>query len=160
MSALPAGKGDSSGRVEPASYEAEILQSLRQISRALDIGSRQLNAGYEITSPQLVCLHSLAEPGEHTATSLSKRVHLSPSTIVGIIDRLEQKSLVVRNRDTRDRRVVYVSVTPKGRKLVSSVPGPLQKNLAAGLRGLTREQRAAIAQSLKTIANLMNAVES
>lgn len=138
-------------------YEEEILQSLRRISRALDISSRQLQAGYEVTTPQLLCLLTLVEPGRHTATSLSKRIHLSPSTLVGIIDRLEQKGLIERERDTSDRRVIYLSATAKGKRLAVSVPGPLQKNLASGLRRLSRKQRASIADALRTIVSLMDA---
>ncbi len=145
--------------VRARSYEKEILQSLRRITRALDINSRRLKAGYEITTPQLVCLLSLVEPDQHTATSLSKRIHLSPSTVVGIIDRLEQKGLARRERDTSDRRLVYITATAKGRRLAISVPGPLQMNLAHGLRRLSQKRRAIIAEALRTIVQLMDAPE-
>jgi DNA-binding MarR family transcriptional regulator len=59
-------------------------------------------------------------------TEIADNVDLSPSTVVGIVDRLEEKALVVRERDTKDRRVVFVKPTKAGKELVKETRHPVQ----------------------------------
>lgn len=50
-----------------------------------------------------------------TASQLAQIMHLTPSAMTSVIDKLEKKGYVVRNRDTKDRRVVQIGLTHKGR---------------------------------------------
>lgn len=138
-------------------YDLQVLQSLRRIMRAVDIYSRKLKNQCNLTAPQLVCLSALAESGPETVSRLAKRVHLSASTVVGILDRLEKHGLVERHRDQGDRRVVNVSATASGRKLVAAAPSALQENLADGLAQLPEQEQATIARSLAKVVELMEA---
>ncbi len=149
---------DGQTPVLPANrYDLQILQSLRQIIRAVDIYSRKLQTQCNLTAPQLVCLNALTESGATTVTGLARRVHVSASTIVGILDRLERHGLVERHRDDEDRRVVNVSATELGRTLVAAAPSVLQENLANGLASLPEQEQATIARSLAKVAQLMEA---
>jgi DNA-binding MarR family transcriptional regulator len=141
------------------SYEVDVLQSLRRIIRAVELYSRRLKAEHDLTAPQLVCLLTVAEGGDTTASRLSARMHVSPSTVVGILDRLEARDLIARERDATDRRVVRVSVTSKGRRLARGAPSPLQDNLAQALAQLPDGEQATIADSLRRIVDLMEARE-
>jgi DNA-binding MarR family transcriptional regulator len=138
-------------------YETQILKSLRQIVQATDIHSRRLKSEYDITVPQLVCLISIVEDGPLTATRIAEEVFLSPSTVVGILDRLESRGLIQRDRDATDRRVVHVSATDKGRAVVDTTPSPLHESLIAGLKKLTLEEQEVIANSLRQIVRMMHA---
>lgn len=141
----------------PVRYDLRVLRALRRIMRCVDLYSKQLTASEQITVPQLICLLTLQERGSLTATALSREVHLSPSTVVGIIDRLEDKGLVSRERGTADRRVVQVAVTPKGAALCAKAPSPLQATLARALNGLPELEQATIALSLERVVELMEA---
>jgi DNA-binding MarR family transcriptional regulator len=90
--------------VPKASYDLRILQALRRIIRAVDIHSHKLSTQHKITGPQLACLMAIKEEVPLTSGNLAKKVYLSPSTVVGIVDRLEEKKLVKRNRSSKDRR--------------------------------------------------------
>lgn len=136
-------------------YDLQILQSLRRIIRAIDIHSRKLRIQHDITAPQLVCLLSIADDGPITSTKISQHVHLSPSTLVGILDRLEMKGLIQRKRDTKDRRLVYVTATEKGLETVKYAPSPLQDGLATALKDLPELEQTTIALSLERIVDLM-----
>ena len=92
-------------------YDLWIFQSLRRIMRAVDLYSAKLVSNYEITSPQLICLLTLHNDGPLTTSALAKLVHLSNSTVVGILDRLEKRGLIHRERGREDRRLVLVSIT-------------------------------------------------
>lgn len=135
--------------------EARILDSLRSIAHALELHSRQLAARFDITSTQLACLLDIARTGSLTATALARHVHLSPSTLVGVLDRLEKKGLVRRERDLRDRRLVYVSVTERGAEVTRNLPSPLPDRLTEALANLSELEAGTIALSLETVVNLM-----
>jgi len=141
---------------EAPRYDLSIFQSLRQIIRALDIHSRKLSSVYGITGPQLLCLQTIAAEGPLTQLALSQRVHLSASTVVGILDRLEHKQLVKRERDTKDRRRIFVGVTAAGRKLLTKAPSPLQDALAAALSDIGELEQATIALSLRRVVELLD----
>ena len=139
------------------SCDQRILHSLRQLIRAVDIHSRKLASEYHITGPQLVCLLEVAEHGPTTATRIAQRVHLSASTVVGILDRLESKGLISRKRDRNDRRLVHVTVTASGRHLIDRAPSPLQASLYEALGQLPEDEQARLADSLDKIARLTKA---
>lgn len=91
--------------------------------------------------------------------TLAKEIHLSASTVVGILDRLEEKELIIRQRDKKDRRVVKVSTTEKGRAFASDSPSPLQDKLEKSLKELSDLEQATISLSLQRIVELMEAEE-
>jgi DNA-binding MarR family transcriptional regulator len=138
-------------------YDLQILRSIRRVIRAVDIYSRKLKAGYRLTSPQLVCLTSITVHEPTTASRIAEDVFLSPSTVVGILVRLESKGLVIRERDVQDRRVVNIRSTEKGRRIVRDTPSPLQDNLSQSLPRLPLLEQAAIALSLEQVVKLMEA---
>jgi len=141
------------------SYDRKILRSLRRIVRAIDLYSRDVRSVCGLTVPQLICLTAAAREDRITSAALALRVHLSPSTLVGILDRLEQKQLVTRTRSEVDRRQLLIHVTKKGQEAIANAPSPLQDNLASGLRGLSVKEQVAIVDSLATIVDLMEADE-
>ena len=152
------GKTSSPPAVIPeTSYDLKILQSLRRIIRAVDLHSRKLSMQHQITGPQLACLLVVNSHGPLTVSSLARQVYLSPSTIVGILDRLEQKALVLRRRSSHDRRVVNIEITQAGRNLVCSAPSPLQETLAKALQNLPEEEQVSITKALEKIVALMEA---
>jgi DNA-binding MarR family transcriptional regulator len=139
--------------------DVAILQAIRRILRSVEIHSRKLSAEHDVTGPQLVCLLAALDQGTATATSIAHQVHLSPSTVVGVLDRLEAKGLVERRRDLRDRRIVNVQATPRGRALARRAPLPLGDRLAEALQKLDEGERRAIARSLERIVDMMEARE-
>lgn len=138
-------------------HDLKILQALRRIIRSVDLHSRKLSMQHNITAPQLVTLLAIADHGPVTIAGLSSEIHLSPSTLVGIIDRLENKGLVERKRDTQDRRRVFIQITKHGKKFSSSAPSPLQERLAQSLEALTPLERSTIALSLERVVEFMEA---
>jgi DNA-binding MarR family transcriptional regulator len=143
-------------QVENTQYDLRILRALRRITRSIALHSRQLAACSNITAPQLICLRAVIDNGQPiTATAISREIHVSPSTVVGILDRLEDKGLVRRERGREDRRIVFVSATEAGVALAESTPSPLQKKMADALNELPELEQATITLSLERIVRLM-----
>jgi DNA-binding MarR family transcriptional regulator len=124
--------------------------------RALDVLSRKLAADSGVTSPQLACLRHIVREGTTTTTDIARSIHLSPSTVVGIIDRLEEKGLVRRERDRRDRRVVGLTPTERGKQVVAETPHPVKAmfdNQRA--KDLTEEDYERIAVALEDVVRVL-----
>jgi len=161
----PAVTSTMSGTVLPANsmfqqvpttrYDLRVLQALRQIIRAVDLHSRQLLRQHKITGPQLIILLTVEKYELVTVSALAGHIHLSPSTVIGILDRLETKGFIRRERDTRDRRLVQVSLTEQGKVLASNAPSPLQDTLSEAMGKLPETELLLIAESLERIVGLM-----
>ena len=139
------------------SYDLRIFQALRRIIRAIDIHSHKLATQYKITGPQLSCLLALDEEGTLTSANLAKKVHLSPSTVVGIVDRLEEKKLATRKRASQDRRQVHISITSTGKELLASSPSLLEDSLSTALGALPETEQVAMTMAVEKLVNLLEA---
>jgi DNA-binding MarR family transcriptional regulator len=136
-----------------------ILDSVRQIIRAVDMDSRRLILEHRITAPQLMCLRAVIEKGSTTASGIARRIHVSQSTLVGILDRLEIKGLIERSRSTEDRREYIVTPTEEGRHVVGRVPFPLQHTLGRALIQLSEEDRLQTAAVFERLVELIGAAK-
>ncbi|PWY53969.1 MarR family transcriptional regulator [Legionella qingyii] len=132
-----------------------IILALRKIMQQMDYHSRRLNKCYGLTVPQIVCLYEIYENGKMTISALSKRIYLSMSTIVGVIDRLEEKQFVSRTRDIQDRRIIYIDITEKGNEFVSAAPYLLHNRLNDNLQVLTVDEQIALANSINLLVDLL-----
>lgn len=74
-------------------------------------------APYGVTPGQYAVLRCLWDENAQTARKLTERLALDGSTITGILDRMEQKGLIIKLTDPKDRRAMQVTLTPQGRKL-------------------------------------------
>jgi DNA-binding MarR family transcriptional regulator len=136
---------------------SEIMQSLRRIFKATQDYSFEVSDKFGITGPQLWALNTLSKNEGLPLGELSKKMYLRPSTITGIIDRLEKRGYVVRNRDQRDRRVVRILLTSKGKRLAKKGPNPIQGKMIYGLRGLNRGELRSIYDSIQKLVEIMEA---
>lgn len=136
-------------------YDKRVLSSLRQIIHATDKYSRKLRTELQITVPQLLCLQTIIDSGEISASRISQIIHVSKSTMVGILDRLEEKKLILRERSKLDRRQVIIVATDKGRGLAENAPSPLQDRLSQRLQELPDTELDLIASGLEKIVELM-----
>ena len=136
-------------------YDIRILQSLRRIIHAVDVQSRRIAASYGVTVPQIICLVKVVEKGPLNTNALSKEIFLTSSTVIGILDRLEEKGYILRTRDTKDRRQVFVDSTGAGKKLVKNTPGLINETLCNAFNELSKLELSTIALSLEKIIGLM-----
>ncbi len=135
--------------------EYRLLCALRRIIRAVDIYSRKLNNQLGLTTPQLLCLCTLADAEKMTLSELTKSVDLSGSTVNGIVDRLEIKKCLIRQRSSEDRRKVYLHMTDMGKSLVKKAPSLLQDKLSSEFSKLAETEQATITEALEKVVKMM-----
>ena len=78
-------------------------------------------AGYDLTPVQYAALTSVrTHPGIDQAT-LAGLIAYDRTTITGVVDRLAQKGLLVRQANSRDRRVRELQITEEGRRVLCGI---------------------------------------
>jgi len=133
----------------------EIMESLRRIFKAIQDYSYDVSDKFGTTGPQLWALKTISQNESLSLGELGRRMYLHPSTITGLIDRLEKKGLVERDRDQTDRRVIKLNLTLKGRGLVKRAPNPIQGKMIYGLRRLKRKELNSIHHSVQKLVEVM-----
>jgi DNA-binding MarR family transcriptional regulator len=144
-----------SGRVTRDVAISEIMQSFRRIFKAIQDYSHEVSSKFGITGPQLWALKTIFQNESLSLSDLSERMYLHRSTITGVIDRLEKKGYVTRNRDKMDRRVIYVQLTSEGKRLAKKAPNPAQGKMIYGLKNLKRRELNLIYNSLQKLVKIM-----
>ncbi|HET8714508.1 MAG TPA: MarR family transcriptional regulator [Holophagaceae bacterium] len=134
-----------------------IFHDIRRIVRALELFSKEVDVKFNLTAPQLWALWELGKDGPLSLKDLSARIQLHPSTVVGVVDRLEAKGLVARKADPEDRRRVRLSLTAAGRALRRKVPHPAQGRLLHALQQMSDKQISSIHTSVATLVKAMEA---
>jgi DNA-binding MarR family transcriptional regulator len=138
----------------------KILMDLRKITRAIDLNSKKLSSQTSLTAPQVVSLIAVYHQEALTLAEIAEQVHLSSSTMVGIIDRLEAKNLVIRERSKTDRRQVLIRITEEGRKMAKKSPLPLQEELIKSLSKLPEAQQRNLAKALELLVKMLDFKDS
>ena len=132
-----------------------ILLSLRRISRAFDLHSRQLVKSTGLTAPQLVVLRALSREGPLSPSLIARHVSLSPATITSIMDRLLKLGLVEREKRASDRRQVEIRLTEKGKAAFDNAPELLRPGFLDQYWILPDWERQMILAGLSRLADLM-----
>lgn len=135
----------------------DVLVTLRQIIRAIDMHSKQLVKRYGLTAPQLMVLKEIMADQDINIGRVAKKVSLSQATVTNIIDRLENRGLVTRERSVQDKRRVIVRVTEQTRKILKNDPSVLQEEFVSKFKELEDWEQNLILSSIQRIAKMMNA---
>lgn len=136
----------------------EVLSSLRRVIRATDIHSKQLTKTVGLTSPQLLLLQAIRASSENsTIGNLAKKISLSQATVTSIIDRLEGRNLVTRQRSKTDKRYVWLYLTEEGKQVLARAPTPLQEHFVQKFGKLDDWEQNMILSSLQRLAKMMDA---
>ncbi|MFM1895728.1 MAG: hypothetical protein RLZZ385_802 [Pseudomonadota bacterium] len=137
----------------------QVIVALRRVIRSIELHSRSLMSTHGLTGPQATLLRALlAKP--LTAGDLAEQVNLSQGTVTDILNRLEQRQLLRRTRDTEDRRRVIVELTDTARSMLSSAPPLLQERFSSRFNQLADWEQSLLLASLQRIAHMMDADES
>jgi len=134
----------------------KVIAALRRVIRAVDLHSRTLVESHGLTGPQALILKAL-QNGSLSAGELATSVSLSQGTVTDILNRLEQRGLIKRIRDTQDRRRVLVQATDAGHALLKQSPPLLQERFAERFNNLQDWEQTQLLASLQRIAAMMDA---
>lgn len=115
---------------------AEVVNHLRRLFRAIQEHSKAILRKTGLSGPQLWALAILKDEPELSLGELAERLFAHPSTVSGIVDRLERRGAIRRAVDPLDGRGIRLSLTPVGRRLLKRSPPPFQVGLSRALGAL------------------------
>jgi DNA-binding MarR family transcriptional regulator len=137
-------------RVQKATY------LIRRLMQAGAYHTKDLNKKYGVSTAQIACLLALYEEGPSSLSHIAKKIMVRSSTLTGIIDRLEQKGLVVRIRESMDRRIITIRLTEAGQRLAQNAPPIIPPKIVDGLRQLAEDEGELIIQSLEKLSQMID----
>jgi len=125
-----------------------------QLSRVSRAGARywhKVVADYGVTSAQALVLLCLALEDRITARQLGAKIEFDSATLTGLVDRLTKAGLVERQNNPRDRRAIFICLTPEGRDTATRLETLIEPANQAFLSALTPEEALILRALLKKI---------
>jgi MarR family transcriptional regulator, organic hydroperoxide resistance regulator len=135
----------------------QVIDNFRRVFQATIEYSKAAERSTGLTAPQLWALKVLADDSPIRVSDLARLMYLTPATVVGIIDRLEEKGLVTRNRSKEDRRVVHLELTTTGMTIVSNAPEVTQTILLKGLEELSDKDFSTVVEGMQLMVRILGA---
>jgi DNA-binding MarR family transcriptional regulator len=114
---------------------SEIAVRLNDAAAAADAYRQTTSRLLGLGVPETTILVHLLQEGPRTPTALARRVGVTPASATAQLDRLELAGHVVRQANPRDRRSVLVSLTTRGRELVSRLFAIYRADVERGVEG-------------------------
>jgi DNA-binding MarR family transcriptional regulator len=96
--------------------------------------------GGKLSLVHLNVMMTLDADGPLPMGALAEAMDVSQASVTGIVDRMEQRELVERQRDDEDRRVVRVALTDEGRQLIGTLAAQRREHMAQLLEDLTDDE--------------------
>ncbi len=124
-------------------FASRVTELLPQLAR--DMARRENNYLTKgvITPPQVWVLRQLTRQPECSMRELADAMKMGLSSVTGMVDRLVRQGLANRRRAEQDRRVVFVDITAKGRRILKEILGQHHRTVLELFGSLTAEERFA-----------------
>lgn len=133
-----------------------IIKQLRILFRAVQAHSRSVETRCGLSSAQLWMLYEVSLSHGIKVTELASILSIHRSTSSNMLDKLEKKNLISRDRSKLDQRSVHIYITEEGKELLTQAPSPQQGQLSNTLSKLTSEQLTNLETSLQVFIDALN----
>lgn len=133
---------------------ARALRTFVKLVRASESLAGRLTRGITragLTISQFGALEALLHKGPMCQRELGAKLLKSTGNITMVVDHLEQRGLVRRERDTRDRRYVTVHLTDAGRELIQAVFPPHAAAIEREMSVLTAEEQELLGELCRRV---------
>ncbi len=125
-----------------------FMQRMWDLVHALDVRSKRMRKLLGVTGPQRLVIRVLGKSPDLTARDLSDTLGIDPSTLTGILNRLENQGMLTRRTDPEDRRRVRFRLTAAGLRIDRERKGTVE---AAVRRALNRADDAMVEHSIQLL---------
>jgi DNA-binding MarR family transcriptional regulator len=95
----------------------EFMKLLWAVDHGLQSASKRMESAFGITGPQRLVVRIVGRFPGISAGALADVLHVHPSTLTGVLRRLEERGVVQRRGDPNDGRRALFALTPRGKKL-------------------------------------------
>jgi len=138
--------------------ENSIGYLIRRGSTLLRDGLEEAFEGHGLTFVQWVTLMRLRDDPALTAGDLCRDLHHDTGAFTRVLDHLEGRGLVRRERSAEDRRVVRLHLTPEGRQAVQGMVPIVVERLNDALQDFSAAEVATLARLLRRLTERLERV--
>lgn len=156
MSTDNSGNLNTTNKKFPSDHTKQIIFSIRRLIQASELYTKELNKKYQVSAAQLNCILTLYEYGPLPPSKIANHMMVKSSTVTGVVDRLENKGLAERMRNSPDRRVITIELTEAGKKLAENAPPPIQQKIIDGLKQTETGKKEQIVRSLNVLTDMLD----
>jgi MarR family transcriptional regulator, organic hydroperoxide resistance regulator len=146
----------ASSKLQPAGETLQFMQRMWDFVHALDVRSKRMSQTIGVTGPQRLVIRLVGQKPGQTASDIASMLGKHPSTLTGVLARLESRNLIIREIDPSDRRRARFKLTPGGKKIDRERKGTVE---AATRRALGRVPDTAIETTLDLVAKLVEELQ-
>ena len=129
-----------------------FMRLLWAVAHGLESTSKRMGAQLGVTGPQRLVLRLIGHYSRLSPGELADLLHVHPSSLTGVLGRLERSKLLERHRDPGDGRRAILLLTAKGRALNAKRSGTVEQSVGRALATLSPTTLAAAGQVLAAIA--------
>jgi DNA-binding MarR family transcriptional regulator len=148
------------GSDPPLGEVLDFLRWLWAVDHGLERAGCRMETRLGVTGPQRLVIRLVGRfPGIRPGR-LAAIMHLHPSTVSGLLARLERRGLVVRRPDPRDGRRVRLGLSARGRALDVPAEGTIEAAVAKVLTSFPPSRIAAAREVLGALAGALLADRS
>lgn len=135
------------------SREEEVFLSIQRTAEMLWWRVNETLKEAELTPTQYNALRILRGAGESGAScsEISERLVTKDSDITRLLERLETRGLISREREAKDRRIIITRITGKGLRILASLDAPIAQCHRRQLGRLKAEQLASLSELLEAV---------
>jgi MarR family transcriptional regulator, organic hydroperoxide resistance regulator len=134
-----------------ASDPVSVLKLFRVIFQSVNRHSHEVERKAGIGGAQLWALAEISGRPRITVTELAKAMSIHQSTASNLLEKLESQDYVERNRSEEDRRVVLLTLTPRGEEVLHKAPLPYRGVLTDALLKMDESSLALLQGSLEQL---------
>lgn len=145
---------------KPLGETLSFMQLLWAVTHGLESASKRMHAELGVTGPQRLVLRIVGHHSRISAGELAEVLHIHPSSLTGMLQRLEQAELIRRESDPFDRRRALIELTRRGMRLNDERAGTIEANIASALARLSKDKVAGAKAVLKALAASLEADDS
>jgi DNA-binding MarR family transcriptional regulator len=106
---------------------------------------------FDLNYQQMYLLKFLKRKSPSRVSDIAMELRIPVFTATRLIGQLEQKSLVTKNRDMKDRRNIFVKITAEGRDLVKNIETHIIDLIITGLTAYSEEEAGLIISIVKNL---------
>jgi DNA-binding MarR family transcriptional regulator len=133
-----------------------ITKQLRILFRAVQAHSRRVETTCGLSSAQLWMLYEVSLSYGIKVSELASILSIHRSTSSNMLDKLEKRNLISRDRSKSDQRSVHIYITEQGKELLAQAPSPPEGQLSNTLAKLTSEQLTNLETSLQIFIDALD----
>lgn len=144
-------KVDDDDDVVELSSALAFMQVMWELVHALDARSKRMGQQLGVTGPQRLVLRIVGARPKISAGALAKTLRLHPSSLTGVLRRLEERGMLVRKADPDDARRALLSLARPGTAINSKRAGTVEAAVSRAIARLGERELVAAQRVLQTL---------